>query len=337
MRRLTLIFTLLLCLSSYGKDNEKDFIKFIHKHDIPQPARDLPSSIEPKDFWNMVLDGNPILTNFSMDIKKGKGAEKEALRKVNQMKLFDYRLEVDILPELKGFCDTLAMDMGLPHDIFELNVIYDPTPNAFTVVTEKGFAICLNSGILEKLEFDYLRIMSITAHEFVHGAFFHHLRKEYEVAKKERKDKVLGGIASGLTAISAGIDGYTAGVTGQTYDSSVYERRIDQIAKDMKESSIKFRYKYGREEELEADLIAFRFMQFLGEGQKYQEALQMISSSIDYFWYDETESDHPSMAYRLEFLDFVSKNPQYVNEVKIKGERPPKSKSHNKFVDPLYE
>lgn len=44
----------------------------------------------------------------------------------------------------------------------------------------------------------------------------------------------------------------------------------------------------------------------------------MISSSRDYFWYDETESDHPTTAYRLEFLDFVSRNPQYANEVKIK-------------------
>ncbi|WP_288349986.1 M48 family metalloprotease [uncultured Duncaniella sp.] len=337
MKFLLSIFTLLLFLTSYGKDNEKDFIKLIRKHDVPQIARNLPTSAEPKDFWNSVLDGNPILTNFVRDINKGKGAEKKAMRKVNQMKLFDYKLEVDILQELRGFCDTLAMDMGLPSGIFEMNIVFDPTPNAFAVVTEKGFAICLNSGLIEKLEFDYSRIMSVAAHEFVHGAFFHHLRTEYEVAKKERKDKVLGGIAAGLTAISAGVDGYTAGVTGQKYDPAVYGERIEQIAKDMKESSIKFRYKYNREEELEADLIALRFMQFLGEERKYQESLQIISSSRDYFWYDDATSDHPSTAYRLEFLDFALKNPQYGNEVKIKEDRIKKPRSNDKLADPLYE
>lgn len=328
-----LILALTLSALCYAKDNTKDFIKLIKKHDVPQKARELNPEASPAEFWTMVLDDNSIIANLVKDISKGKGAEKDALAEINRMKLMDYRLQVNIIPEFKGYCDTLMMDMGLPSNICELNIINDPSPNAFATLTENGFAICLNSGLLERLDYDYERIMAVTAHEFAHGAFFHHLRTEYETAKKKRKDKVVGGIAMGLTAISAGADAYTSATLGTEYDPSQYEDQINKIAKDMKLSSIKFRYKYNREEELEADLVALRFMQHLGKDKKYQEALQMISSSNDYYWYEEDEfKDHPSTLYRLEFLNFVSKNPQHHNEVKLKEE-----KVLDRNSDPLYD
>ncbi|MBD5219512.1 MAG: M48 family metalloprotease [Bacteroidales bacterium] len=318
MKKLLIFMLCMLCISvSHAKNNNKEFIKIIKAHDVSAVAKELPESAEEKDFWLAVLNNNPITDKFAADIQKGKGAEKQALEAYNRMRAYNYKADVEIVEDLRGFCDTLVMDMGLPAHIFELNVILDPTPNAFAVLTNDGFAICLNSGLFDALEYDYLRIMAVTAHEFAHGAFFHHIRKEYEVAKKERKDKILGGIATGLTAASAGLDAYTAGLTGQEYDSSVYEKRIAKIADDMKQSSIKFRYKYGRESELEADLAAIRFMQFIGHPEKYIEALQMISSSPDYFWADE-DSDHPSTAYRVEFLNFAIDNPQYGYEVKTK-------------------
>lgn len=315
MKYILLSLAMLMSISCFAKDNTKDFIKIVKKHDVPQKARNLSSDAPTDEFWNMVLEDNPIITSLYKNISKGKGAEKEALAAVGRMKLFDYRLDVDIIPELAGFCDTLMMDMGIPANICEINVIYDSSPNAFTALTEDGFAICLNSGLLEKLDYDYERIMAVTAHEFTHGAFFHHLRTEYETAKKVRKDKLLGGIAAGLTAISAGADAYTSAITGNDYDPSIYANQINKIKRDMAISSIKFRYKYNREEELEADLVALRFMEHLGLSRKYQEALQMISDSRDYFWFDDDEyKDHPSTSYRLEFLDYVSKNPQYCNE-----------------------
>lgn len=333
MKYIFLSLSLLFSITCFAKDNNKDFIKLIQKYDVPEKARNLDPDVSTTQFWNQVLDDNPINLNLIKNINKGKGAEKEALAGVNRMKLYDYRLDVTLIPELKGYCDTLMMNMGLPKGVCEVNVIHDPSPNAFAVLTQNGFAICLNTGLLKRLDYDYYRIMAVTAHEFAHGAFFHHLRTEYETAKKERKDKVAGAIAAGLTAISAGVDAYTSAATGSnTYDPSFYSDRINDIADEMKLSSIKFRYKYNREEELQADLVALRFMEHLGMGKKYMEALQMISSSKDYFWYDEEFSNHPSTIYRLEFLDFVLKNPQYGFGVKPKEE-----KKIDKNADPLYD
>ena len=335
MRSILLILSLFLSIGSYGKSNTKEFIKLIKRHDIPSAARNLSDEYSATEFWNAVLNDNPILLNLTTDIEKEKGAEQEALRATSQLVIPNYKNEVDIIHELKGFCDTLIIDMGLPSQYFELNIVYDHTPNAYTIRTKNGkFAICLNHGLIEKLGYDYARIMAVTAHEFAHGAFFHHLRTEYEVAKKKRKDKVLGGIAMTLHALAAGADAYTSGVLGREYDSSQYTNEINKISRKMKMSSIRFRYKYRREEELEADLIALRFMQFLGYETKYQEALNILANSSDYFWYDSEFNDHPSIPYRLEFLDFVTKNPQYYNEVKVKNS--PNKKKNDAFYDYYY-
>lgn len=329
------LFAFILPFLGMAKDNTKEFVKLIQKYDIPEEARNLSSTATCKEFWQKTIGHNPELLNLLHDLKKNRGAEKEAGYAINRMKLIDYRLDVDIIPSFAGYCDTLALDMGLPTEYFDLNIIDDITPNAFTVQTKKGFAICLHIGLLERLDYDYGRIMAVTAHEFAHGILQHHLREEYRVAKERRKNKILGGIAAGMTALAAGADAYASGVTGEKYDSEKYSKQIEKIANDVNISTLKYRYRYGREQELEADLIAQRFMQFLGYDNKYLEALQLITNSEDYFWFDE-DSDHPSTIYRLEFLDFVNKNPQYTNQQKIKTSKVAE-KPKDKFGDPIYD
>lgn len=316
------ILTILLSLSCYAKDNTKDFIKLIKKHDVSVKARDLPSDASPNEFWNAVLDNNPHLVKLSKDISKKKGAEKEAISNIERMKLWDYKLIVNIMPEYDKYCDSLMIEMGLPQEIVELHVINDSTSNALTMLTKTGFAICLNIGLLERLEYDSSRIKAVTAHEFTHGAFFHHLKTEYDLAKQKRKDNVTSGfLLGGITALM---------ITANVYDDQPddhkknHERRppedIEITIDDKRESLQKYVYKFSEEDELEADLVALRFMQFIGESEKYQEALQLTSTSNAYFWYDD-DTAQPPTSYRLEFLDFVLKNPQYVNEVKIKEEK----------------
>lgn len=306
-------------ISTLAKNYDKEFIKIIKQHDVPVAARNLPMSEPLEKYWELVLEENAVLKNFYRDISKKKGAEKDAIATVSRMRLFDYRLDVEIIEDFREFCDTLIWDMGLPSEHMELNVIYDPTPNAFATLTDRGFAICLNTGLLKELDYDYYRIMGVVAHEYAHGAMMHHIRTEYEFEKKKRKDKVIGGIAIGLNAAAQMADAYTSGITGTQYDASKYTETYEKIASDMKLSPLKFRYKYNRDLELEADLFAYRFLERLGLAHKYSEALQMISGNTMYFWHDDSESDHPSTSYRLEFLNFLASHPEYVNEVKEKG------------------
>ena len=335
MKFIISIVVLIMPYLGFAQSHKKEFIKLIQKYDIPEKARHLPPTATCQDFWEITLNENPELLNLTNDLKKNRGAEKEALQKVYNLKLIDYKLDVEIIETFAGFCDTLVQNMGLPTKYFDLNVIYDPTPNAFTVQTQNGFAICLHSGLIERLRYDYQRIMAVTAHEFAHGILLHHIRHEYRVAKEKRKNQLLGGIAAGLTAVSAGADAYASSVTGVNYDSQKYSRQIDKIADDVKISTLKYRYNYGREQELEADLIALRFMQFIGYEDKYSEALQLITDSEDYFYSDE-QSEHPSTMYRLEFLDFVRKNPEYTNTQKIKSIKVV-DKQKDKYSDPIYD
>lgn len=301
-------------------NNEKEFKKLIKSHDVPYESRELPDDTSLEDYWSVVLEKNVVFRNFVNDINKGKGAEKDALSSVNKLRAYDYKYNVQILEGLKDFCDTLIMEMGLPKEIFELNIIYDESPNAFTVLTKNGFAICLNSGLADILDGDYIKIMGVVAHEFTHGALMHHLRTEYEYEKNKRRDRIIGGISAGLTVASQAFEAYAAGVSGTEYDSSKYEKIYENIEQAVKESSLKFRYKYNRELEIEADLYAYRFLERMGMADKYIEVLRIIGQDDDLFWHDELD-DHPSTLYRISFLEFVSNHPEYRLEVKDKNKK----------------
>lgn len=299
--------------SIYAKSSDKEYIKLIEEHDIPSLARNLSKDKYTNDFWDAVLEDNPIILKLYKDISKGKGAEKEALQSIGRMKMVDPSLLVDVLDEFRGYCDTLALDMGIPTSICEINVIYDNSVNAFAALTKDGFGIYLNTGLLEALDYDYYRIMGVATHEFAHGAFMHHLRTEYEVAKKRRRDNVAVGVAAGLSAVAAAADAYTSAVFGQEANLDSYIEDLERFKSKIEASSFKFRYKYNRFEEIEADLIAFRFLEWLDLENKYLEALQILNNDESYFWYDE-ESDHPSTAYRIEFLEFVRDHPEFCSK-----------------------
>ena len=312
---------MLMPIMVFAKNYDKEFIKHINKHDVPEAVRTLPRGGDAALFWNTLLNNSPIIDNFLKDISKQKGAEKDAMAAVGRMSGYDYRYDVEILRPWEEICDTLLMDMGMDNGICDLHVIDDPTVNAFCVLWRNGFDICLNSGLLESMEYDRGRVMAIIAHEIAHGAMLHFHRTEYEAAKKQRKDKVMAGIAAGLNTVAAGIDAYTSATVGTPYDPSDYARSLEGIKDDLKKSSRKFRYKYTREVELEADLVAYRFMDYLGLGHKYLEALDVLKRDNSYWWVDSTDSDHPAIDYRISFIEFVANNPEHGLTIKSKNKK----------------
>lgn len=321
MKKLFLLcFTLCLAISANAKDLSKEYIKIIHDHDVPKAVRHFTDDSHPELFWNLVYENNPTLKNLNKNLEKMKGAEKDAIKTISELREYNYKNDVYIIHELREFCDSLAMDMGLPMNMVEINVIYDSTPNAFTVLTKKGFAICLNLGLLELFDDDYGKIMAVTAHEFTHGIMKHHVRHEYAVEKKKRKDRIIAGIAIGLGAVAQAVDAGISVSNGLEHNPDAYTNLYRAAAEYPEKSSLQFRYKYGRKLELEADLYAYRFMTYLGYENTYKDMLIELAST-DGYWENEDEddeSDHPSVTYRINFIDFVQNNPSYQNEVKAK-------------------
>lgn len=117
--------------------------------------------------------------------------------------------------------------------------------------------------------------MGYVAHEFAHGAFLHHIRGFYAEAKERRKNKLLGGITAGLNTIAAGANAYMAAVTGNECDNTPYIESNEKIENEIEISTLKYSFKYSREQEIEADLFAYRFLENLGCAEEFINGLRI--------------------------------------------------------------
>ena len=231
-----IIFFLLLFSSfaSFAANVEKQYKKIIENFDVADEAKAI-DSISPTAFWYAVLDNNELLAKFVKVIQKNKGAEKEALQKTAQLPKFYPQYDESIVEDMQGFCDTLLINMGI-RDLnlkCSLHLVYSDEPNAFTALTEDGFAMCLTTGLFTKRGVTYETLMGYVAHEFTHGALFHHIRGFYAEAKERRKNELLGGIAAGLNGLAAGMEAYNAAAYGIPTSGTDYGAVIANIGTDL--------------------------------------------------------------------------------------------------------
>jgi hypothetical protein len=307
-----IIFTLLISVSTSAANAEKNFKKLVGKYDVADEAKWV-ANYHPAEFWKATLYNDESLIKLVKDLKKGKGAEKEAFQKLAQINRFYPQYEQCIVEDMQGFCDTLLIDMGIADLNLKcsLYMVNSDDVNAYTVLTEDGFAMCITSGLFLHKGITYEMLMGFVAHEFAHGALMHHLRSLYAEAKERRKNELLGGIAAGLNVVAAGANAYTSALTGTEYDSSTYANAIDRIGEEIKISTLNFTFKFSREEEYESDLVAFRFLQNIGKSEALIDGLKLLGTEYDNLYSEY--SDHPTIPSRIAFLQFLNENPQLGN------------------------
>ena len=317
MKRTFIILLVLfasLSFLSFAVSNDKQYKKILEKHDVP-PEANIIVTDNPSDYWMALLNRNDLIEKFLKDMQKMKGAEKEALQKYNDIPKFYAKYEPSICEEFQGFCDTLLMDMGISELGYKcsLHVVYSDEVNAFTALTDDaGFAMCITTGFITKKGCTYDFIMAAIAHEFAHGIFFHHLQSLYAEAKARRKNELIGGIAMGLEVVAAGAGAYASGITGQEYDYENTRRSIDKIGQDIKIETKKFSYAFSREQEYEADIVAYRFMKSIEKEDVYIELLKFLGSEYD-FLYNEY-SEHPTITSRIGLIEYMRAHPESYNK-----------------------
>lgn len=321
---LLLILCFAVSLSTMSANTEKQYKQYIEKYDVANEAKSV-SNNSPTDFWRAMLDNNELFFKFARDLKKKRGAEKEALRKTDNLPRFYPQYDRSVVESMQGFCDTLLINMGI-RDLpikCSLHVVYSDEPNAFCALTEEGFAMCLTSGLFSLRGINYHMLMGYVAHEFVHGALKHQMRSFYADAKERRRNKLIGGIAIGLTAAAAGLETYNAAAYGIPPSGTDYEAVINNIETEVKVSTLRYSFKYSREQEIEAALIAFRFLENLGYGEDFINSLRILGTDYDALYSDY--SDHPTISYRIRFIKFVQQNPGLGNKcnTKLRKERIP--------------
>lgn len=299
-KSLILIMAFIFAVTAASADVEKDYRKLIKKYDAPEQVR-IKADATAADFWNVYLYYDAPLAKFNKAILKNRGAEQEALKRLADLPKYYPRYDKTIVDGRREFCSSLLNDMGLDGlgIPFELVVIDSPDVNVLTLPMEDGFAICLTEGLLRKDGLTRDMLTGIVAHEFAHIALKHRVRGFYDEARNRRRATLVGGIVAGLLF---------AGEVALDYYTPYYDRYrpvdvdVDVDVNIKRPSPL---YLYTMNQEYEADLAALRYMQFLGKGEAYLEALRFLASAQSVVY---ENPDGGNYSPRIEFMKYVADN-----------------------------
>ncbi len=244
-------------------------------------------------FWKAILEEENEVSatiNKIMTQKRGLGA---AARKELNSAILRHLQYYGSIIEFDSSLDSLKFHLigNLANQIY-IHKLNELSLNAFAAPNGN---IVIYSGLKDALSgFRQEYIIAIIAHEIVHILLKHSLIQSYKQKKRERNNKIGAGIAVGLQAFA---DGMNAIKSGRYTDNSAYYASIFNSAKN---DTYMYQFRYSREIELQADVVAFRLLDWIGiGGEKLKEALILIQAPFEY--HSDTDN-HYTITKRVEIL-----------------------------------
>lgn len=302
--------------------SETECFQFIKKLDVPTEVMALPND-NPATFWWNLPKYNTEYQKFEAALKKGKSS---ALFAVNEIKN-DLMFRTDIQ---KGLTDENSVEVLDSVCKFFNFKVYNPQMKVYIVGDREVNAystpdaiILLNSGLLNKMG-TFEKIYAVVGHELAHYALGHAMQNLYAVKKKEKRNQIMAGVASGIQAAGTAIgqamysDNSPA---GQKAREQAWQDVRNGLDKNLEWATVdaygRYHLKYSRNQEMEADIASYRFLQWLGEAPSYMiKALEKLGEGEPKI--DSTKSDHPSTVFRINVLKAIAKydEAKMTNEIK---------------------
>lgn len=311
MKKVLFIITLVYNVLVAEAQTEAECFQYIKKLDVPSEVMALPND-NPANFWWNLPKYNTEYQKFETALKKGKGT---ALSAVNEIKN-DLLLRTDIQ---KGLTDDNSVEvLDSVYKFFNLKV-YNPQMKAYIVGDREVNAystpdaiIVLNSGLLNRMG-TFEKIYAVVGHELAHYALGHVIQNLYAVKKKEKRNQVMAGVASGIQATGTAIGQamYSDNSPeGQKARAQAWQDVTDGLYKNLEWATMdaygRYHLKYSRSQEMEADIASYRFLQWIGEDPNYMiKILELLGEGEPKI--DQKKSDHPSTEFRINVLKAIAK------------------------------
>lgn len=285
---------------------KNQYDKLIKKYDVINNIKTAERN-DISDFWNILSNTNKDKQSF--ENKRNSKLAKESLKEIaiaiyNSQPYYDnlqrYSLDDDMN---KMFWETIC-GSNLSERVSEFCIISDNEPNAFS--TPNG-GIYITDKLVDLLTCKD-ELVGILAHEMAHFQLQHALVETYKTKKIERNNKVAAVISSAAVAVTEVYSQVTlAEADISSSNSNDVSGTINNLFCDAKRSTQKFHYKYSKNQEIEADIIAFRFLEWTGLNKdSYINALKLIKAKNPMYEIDDTMSDHPSIDFRIGLLEYLS-------------------------------
>ena len=306
MRRLILlIFMVALTTMSYSKSAKS----WVHELDLVDI-----SALNSKDvssFWNAERNADADYNTLMQAIQKSKKSVLSAKAKIRKFLYSSYsdRNYITISDSTAdAICDCIERDVHIddirkayPEIALSKLKFKIAANNEFNASTFPDGYILINTGLFSKL--NYNELLAVSAHELVHYMFNHSLANEYAYIKKQKSNQLWAEIGGALiVGANAFADGYSAGITGQQQNNAQYYADMYQgIIDDAAESAARFKFRYSRKDELQADILGFRYLQFLGyDPRSFLTMLEKIGIENDKYY--DKKSSHPKTELRIEVI-----------------------------------
>ena len=206
----------------------------------------------------------------------------------------------------ENLLDDIKQALGIySTGVQDIYIFLSSQTNAFSA--PDGY-IYLTSDLVSEFHYDKNLVIPVCAHEVAHYICKHILAQAWATARKEEENRGWAALTISLqNLILIGGDIYAAsqGATVREMDPDAYSRNNQAIINFFDTRSYFYGFQYSREQELEADLIAYRFLEAIGlGGYAMIMALEMLNDPSDN-QEDIATNDHPTTQYRIEFLKYI--------------------------------
>ncbi len=301
MRKLAIIFILALCIPSISeaRNVERQFNKMVRKYDVSEEVKE---AEDVGEFWATLWRDNGKYMKFYKVCKKRKPAARETFKKYAVPKgLTDnYKMSLKLMDDFDETLDEIMEDLGVDYMEYKPK-FYVVDDNEFNAYSYPDGDIFIQSGVLNNPNMTYWGLVGICVHEYAHYLLSHALVGIYDGVKKERRAIAIAAVAAALNTAAAA---YTS-ASGYYVDWDSVNRANLVFFDAAFLITDHLIYKYSREQEIEADIIAFRFLEYIGVGGEYYINALRLAPEAHY----SSTSDHPTTAYRVALLTYMKTHP----------------------------
>ena len=290
------------------KEAISEFNSIIEAYDVKQF---LPKKIidNPKEFWDIVQQYSPTFLKLQKSFNSNNRPRtlSTAIYQINDDEKYFEEYLKQLSPYKKGEIEQKLQSQlfGISTPLKEIRINPAKEVNAFASPYGHMY---FTSGMVERYHSNINLLLGVAAHEATHFECQHSLSQIWQDLAKERKSEIAGSITASLYAIAMAISGITMTSYGGAIDDSYWNNVMIgslSAADIFSEDAYYFKFKYSRELEIEADIIAYRFCEAMGiSGYSYIMALQFFGDTDLYLQPGKTD-DHPTTAYRVLLLKYL--------------------------------
>lgn len=313
-RIIALLLAVTCVLAAAARNPEKDYRKLIERLDVADTVMNAPSAAA---FWQLLQDTDPRYSKVARSMaseKSNRDIKRNMIRTMAECD--DYFLNVPSDPSLYGFAEQVMNSSGLravsPTAILsvtrESDIAAFSYPNGYFFITRPLYdALGGNPA-------------AITAVIAAQGAHFV-LQHAYDHACHEKSRRHRSRVARFFGAIAVAITGAVLDcATDWQYPFSEMASIVamTMVAYD---SAPRYTMLYTPDQIHQADIIAYRFMEWTGAGgRSYIDALRRVGYDIDAA--NGSVAEAPPLDRRIALLEYLDSHPEIRGRVKARNRRP---------------